>query len=162
MPLSPEAKAANQEHSLTAWIETHLRTAAGLTVFYAMQPIATRPDEWVHVDYLLGMRRDFGRQVDRTQHGSWVHGTVQLSVCKKRTSITNLTNMAGLRDKVLAAFQIGQSIPLQDYAAVGTPTIGIFAVTNVTENLVDDGLESGVMVLVLSIEVSYMEAYTYA
>ena len=121
MPLAPEARLANLEKSLVAWIQAKLVTTAGLSVFYAGASIGDRPNEWVHVDFLWGLRRDFGRQIDRTQLGSQVHSILQLSLAKKRAIITNLYSMAVLRDKVVAAFHVTQAIPLRDYDTGGAP-----------------------------------------
>lgn len=160
MPLAPEAKAANLEKSLTAWIEAQLRTAAGLQVFYANSPLQERPNEWVQVDYLWGLRRDFARQVDRTQLGARVHDILNLNLCKKRSSITNIYALALLRDAVMPVFQIGQTIPLRNYDVGGTPVIGIIIVDGATENDTDNGFVSGVMVKALSISLQHTEAYT--
>ena len=114
MPLAPEAQLVNLERSLTAWIETHLRGTAGLTVFYGAGPVLPRPGAlaaWVHVDYLWSLRSDFGRQVDRTQLGARTHGLLNLSLCQRRTSLATLTDMAALRDRVMGFFQVGQTLP---------------------------------------------------
>ena len=160
MPLSPEAKTVNLEKSLAAWIDAKVRVLAGLAVFYSDAPLATRPTEWVHVDYLLGLRRDAGRQLDRTQLGNRVHGAVQLSLAKKRTSITDLYAMGLLRDAVMPYFQWGQTIPIRNYGAAGNPEISAFEVGATGERDTDDGLSSGVMVKVLDVALTHVEAYT--
>ena len=164
MPLAPEATLVNLERSLTAWIETHLRGTAGLTVFYGAGPVLPRPGTlaaWVHVDYLWGLRSDYGRQVDRTQLGARTHGVLNLSLCQRRTMLATLTDMAALRDRVMGFFEVGQTIPLRNYAVVGTPVIGACLVpARATEPDVDDGLVSGLIVKVLSIPLAYSEAWT--
>lgn len=160
MPLTADAKAANLEKSLTAWIQTKLVTLAGLTVFYGTAPLATTPDEWVHVDYLLDLRSDFGRQIGPTHLGSRVHDIVQLSLAKKRTSITNIYALALLRDKVTPYFQRGQTIPIRNYDDVLVPEVGSFVVDETSSASVDDGLASGVMVQALSVSMTHMALYT--
>ena len=164
MPLAAEAQLVNLERSMTAWIETHLRGTAALTVFYGAGPVLPRPGglaAWVHVDYLWSLRSDYGRQVDRTQQGARTHGLLNLSLCQRRTHLTTLTDLALLRDKVMGFFQLGQTIPLRDYGAVGTPVLGACIIAaRATEPDVDDGLVSGLIVKVLSIPLTYSEAWT--
>ena len=96
MSLLAEGLATNQEKSLSLWLDTHLVGTEGLTLFYASSIIATRPlTPWVHADYLLGMRRQFGRQIGRravggTSFGSRVHGFLNLNLCQQRVSLTRL------------------------------------------------------------------------
>ena len=160
MPLAPESRDTNLEKSLVAWIQAQLVAGAGLAVFYDQSPPADRPSAWVHVDFMLGMRRDFGRQISGTQLGSQVHGLVQLSLCKQRVTLTNLYGMAAFKDTAIAAFQIAQDIPLRNYDVGGLPVIGVITVEDITENDTDDGYESGVIVKVLSVGITYVEAYT--
>ena len=160
MPLQPEAREGNIERSLTEWIRAKLVTIEGLTVHFSDAPVDTRSDEWVHVDYLLGMRRQFGRTIDGARLGNRAHGIINLNLCKRRQSITNLYALATMRDKVAPYFQTGQTIPLKDYDVGGTPEIGRLLVHETTQGDVDSGLESGVMVRALSVNLSYIEAYT--
>ena len=164
MPLVPEAKDTNLEKSLVAWNQATLVTVAGLPVFYDQDPPRDRPNEWVHVDFLLGMRREFGRQISRTQWGSQVHSLLQLSLCKKRPTGTTVTfrhSMAGMKDAVMAYFQVPQDIPVRDYDAVGVPVIGIMSVSTPPTSVdTDDGYTSGVIVTVVSVPLTYVEAYT--
>jgi len=160
MPLGADAKTANLEKSLTAWIQAKLVTLAGLTVFYGMAPIATVPDEWVHVDYVWDLRADSGRQVGATQLGHRAHSLLQVSLCKKRTSITNIYALAVLYDKVVPYFQVGQTIAIRDYDTGGTPEVGSFIVGNRSIADVDDGLASGVIVRALSIPLTHIGLYT--
>src|SRR5687768_867717 len=108
MPLSPEAKETNLEKSLVAWIQAKLVTIGSLQVFYVPDPQRDRPPEWVQVDFILGMRRDFGRNVDSTKLGNQVHSLLQLSLCKQRPTGVTVTlrhAMAALNDAVIAYFQ---------------------------------------------------------
>ncbi len=164
MSLLAEALATNQEKSLSRWLDTHLVGTEGLTVFYASSVIATRPDQWVNIDYLLGMRRQFGRQIGRraiggTSFGSRVHGFLNLNLCQQRVSLTSLYALAHMRDAVLPYLCISQKIPILDFATVGTPEVGRFVVEDVTEQDTDGGYESGIMVKTLSIAVHYIERH---
>lgn len=159
MALGAESKAANLEISLTVWLRTQLVTGAGLTVFIGMDVATTRPAQWVQLDYLLGLRTDYGRQVGQ-RFGGRAHGLLQTSLCVKRASMTDVYAMARLQDTVSASLQEGQAIPLNDYATVGTPTIGHIELGATTQADVDTGLESGVVVRVLSTALMYSTAWS--
>ena len=120
------------------------------------------PNAWLQVDFLLGLRQEFGRQIDATRHGGRGHGVVNLLCCQKRGVQVDLYALATLRDSAMAAFQQGQAIVLRDYDTGGTPDIGIIIVHETTEAQPDDGFVSGLIVRALSIHISYTEAYTFA
>lgn len=162
MPLAPTAKLTNLEKSLTAWIEANLRTVAGLQVYYVDAPIGERPNEWVAVDYLLGLRTEDGRNIGPTYLGGRAHGILSLTLAKKRSSLTNIYAMAALRDAVKGWFLPGQLIPVRDYDAIGTPIISYVEVGHTSEADTDDGLTSGVLVKTLSVDITYPELYTLA
>jgi hypothetical protein len=159
--LGAESKQSNVETSLTVWLRAQLVTTAGLTVFIGMDVATTRPAQWVQLDYLLGLRTDYGRQVGQ-RLGGQSHGLLQTSLCLKRASITDVYAMARLHDTVATYLQEGQAIPLKDYATVGTPTIGYIELGATTQADVDTGLESGVVVRVLSTALVHSTAWSLA
>lgn len=159
MALQAESKAANIEASLTTWLRAQLVTGAGLTVFIGMDVATTRPAQWVQLDYLLGLRTDYGGIVG-ARFGGRSHGILQASLCLKRASLTDVYAMARLHDLVAAVLQEGQTIPLKDYATVGVPTIGAIELGATTVNDVDTGLDSGVIVRVLSTALVHSTAWS--
>jgi hypothetical protein len=157
--LQPEAKHSNIETSLTVWLRAQLVTGAGLTMFLPDEPPTPRPAQWVHVDYLLGLRHEFGGTVG-SRFGGVAHGLLQLSLCVKRDAITNLYAMARLHDTVMAFLQPGQAIPLRDFGTSGGPLLGHIEVGGTTVTAADDGATSGVVVEVLSVEIEHSTAWT--
>lgn len=161
MPLEPESKQANLETSLTVWLRANLGTAAGLTVFLGMQPSTTRPNQWVQLDYLLGLRHDWGGLIG-LHYGGQAHHLLQTSLCLKRDAVTDVYAMARLHDLVAGYLQEGQTIPLRNYGVSGNPLLGAIAVGATTSVDTDTGLESGVIVRVLSTELVSSTAWTVA
>ena len=160
MPLSAQSKERNLTASVLAWLRAKLVTIEGLSLVFAAEPVTTRPAAWVHADVLWGLRRQEGRVVG-SQRGALSVGLLNLNLCVQRAAQTNLYAMATLRDTVSGYVQPGQAIPLVDYTTAGTPTIGALLCTGLAQNVVDDGLGSGVMIDVLSVDVSYTEAFTH-
>ena len=159
MALQPESKRSNIETSLTVWLRAQLVTGAGLTMFLPDEPATPRPAQWVHVDYLLGLRDEFGGTVG-SRFGGVAHGLLQLSLCLKRDAITDLYAMARLHDTVRAFLQPGQGIPLRDFGTSGAPMLGHIQVGATTVTAVDDGATSGVVVEVLNVEIEHATAWT--
>jgi hypothetical protein len=157
--LQAESKLANIETSLTAWLRANLVTGAGLTVFLGMEPMTTRPVQWVQLDYLLGVRQDFGGIVG-SRYGGRSHGILQVSLCLKRDAITDIYAMARLQDQVSAYLQAGQTLPLRDFGTSGGPTIGRIELGATTSVDTDTGLETGVVVRVLSTELWHSTAWS--
>jgi hypothetical protein len=158
MALGAESKAANVEISLTVWLRAQLVTIAGLTVFIGMDVATSRPNQWVQLDYLLGLRSDFGGQVG-TRFGGQSHGLLQTSLCIKRASLTDVYALARLQDTVATSVQEGQTIPLRDFGTTGSPTIGVIALGSTTVADTDTGLDSGVVVRVLTTELVHSTAW---
>lgn len=152
-------KETNLTKSLNAWVHQHLVVLEGLTVHYADEPEGARPLEWVDVHYLFALRRDFGRTVGHAL-GARAHALLNLNLCRKRETITDIYAMAQLRDKVIPYFLPNQAIPVRDYDAVGMPEIASVLCLSWQQAAVDDGRLSGVMVRNLSVEVTYTEAFT--
>lgn len=161
MALQAESKLSNIEISLTVWLRANLVTIAGLTVFLGMEPVTSRPNQWVHLDYLLGLRRDFGGIVGSRQGGR-SHGILQASLCLQREAQTDIYAMARLHDTVAAYLQEGQTIPLRDYGTSGGPTIGRIECGATTSIDTDTGLDSGVIVRVLSTAITHSTAWSLA
>ena len=159
MALQAESKASNVETSLTVWFRAQLVTTAGLTVFVGMDVATTRPNEWVQLDYLLGLRADFGGRVG-SRFGGRSHGLLQTSLCLKRASMTDVYAMARLQDTVATYLQEGQTIPLRDYGTSGGPTSGAIELGATTANDTDTGLDSGVVVRVLTTELMHSTAWS--
>ncbi len=162
MALDAATKERNIAKSLTAWIQAKLVTIESLIVHYEDEPDGARPDTWVDVDYLFSLRRDFGRQVGSATLGTRAHGILNMNLCLKRQSLTNIYALSALRDKVIPYFLPTQSIPLRDYDTVGTPEVGRILCMSWQQADVDDGRESGVIVRTLSVAITYTEAFTLA
>jgi hypothetical protein len=158
--LQAESKQSNLAASLTAWLRAKLVTIEGVTLFLGSEPVTTRPAQWVHVDFLFGLRRTEGREVG-TRRGARSYGLLNVLLCVKREGLSNVYAMEHLRDKAGAYLQPGQMIPLRDYGAVGTPVIGALECLGLSETSVDDGLTTGLMVRALSVDIAYTEAFTW-
>jgi hypothetical protein len=161
MPLQPESKEHNLAASLTAWLRAKLVTIEGVALFLGGEPVTTRPAQWVHVDFLFGVRRTEGREVG-TRRGARAYGILNVLLCVKREGLSNVYAMEQLRDKAGAYLQPGQSIPLKDYGTGGNPTIGAIECLGLSEASVDDGLTTGLMVRALSVDIAYQEAFTWS
>jgi hypothetical protein len=136
-----------------------LSTINGITVFVGMDVATARPVQWVQLDYLLGLRTDFGGQVG-ARYGGRSHGLLQVSLCLKRANVTDIYAMARLQDAVMVYLQEGRIIPLRDYETSGAPTIGGVELGKTTVADTDTGLDSGVIVRVLSTELVHSTAWS--
>ena len=160
MTINAEGKHTNIEKSLTAWIRAKLVTIESLSVFFGDEPIDDRPASWVHVDYLLDIREEFGRNAAGATHANRMHSILNINLCQERQTLSNIYAMATLRDAVRPYFRRGQTIPILDYDTGGTPEVGRIDVHDVTQADVDTGLESGVITQALSVNISSVETYT--
>ena len=117
-------------------------------------------EAWIKVRYdLLQTTRQFYRQVSLTEVGDEVRGTLELTLCQHARTFTQRYTLAAVRDAVMAALTPSDIVPINDYTGGGAQ-VGVLLLYTVSERLLDDGGESGLVQHSMSVETRYIEAAT--
>ncbi len=132
---------------------------------------------WVEAHYyFLGLENIFHRSAgpDRisavplySHLATERRGYLQLNCYQRAREFARRYSSAGIRDLVIQAFPEGGFLPIYNYTDVVFPDVplsreAMLILDGVTENVVDNGLYSGVTQLVMRIQTRYNEEYTRA
>lgn len=155
--------------SLDRYCQEQLSDAAGLSVkLHGVRRFVPPTDApWVEIAYnFLGMQAQHHRQIYEGVVGTSRIGHLQVSIFQRARIFAQRYTTAQARDTVVAAFPEGSIIEVYGYSDVlpdmEPAIVGAIVLHETTEQVLDDGMESGVTQHVLTIQTRYLEHFTRA
>lgn len=180
MALLATGSLENVYAALDTYLTEELVTKAGLALRLHGERRFIPPvdDPWIEAHYdFLGLQSQFLRQTggdmpnartpgyDEAIYGTFRIGQLQLNLYQRARVFRQRYTTAYMRDRVVNAFPDTRVIPVYDVAShsdTGAALVGnILCMGLENEQVLDDGMRSGVIQHVLQIATRYIERYTH-
>lgn len=157
----------NISKSVNVYVQTHLATGLGYTVYYAGQDrIGTLPTRWVEADLIPGSGIADVMTYVNEGTSTWTECFLNLNCFEQvetGTGTPNIYSLITMVETIRGRFLVGAAIDIKDYGAVGTPWAGALMVwerPSVTEVPVVP--DSGVKQINISVPFRYHEVHSFA
>lgn len=176
MALLASGSLENIYHALDRYLTEKILTEAGvaLRLHGVRRFIPPVDDPWIEVHYdFLGLQSQFLRQTggeianakrpgyDEAVYGTFRLGHLQLNAYQRARVFRTRYTTARMRDIVVNAFPDTTVIPVYAVSDEQPDTlIGNVLCGDITENVVDTGIQSGVIQHALVVQTRYIERYT--
>ena len=180
MALLSTGSLENVYSALDTYLTEELVTKAGLSLRLhgTRRFIPPVDDPWIEAHYdFLGLQSQFLRQTggdlpnartpgyDEAIYGTFRIGELQLNAYQRARVFRQRYTTARMRDIIVNAFPDSRIIPVYDVAShsdTGAARVGNIICSGVpTEQVLDDGMRSGVIQHVLRVQTRYIERYTH-
>ena len=125
---------------------------------------------WIEAHYdFLGLQTSFRNRLTRTSAGlniavSERQGYLQLNGYLRARRYGDRYTTALIRDILVGAFPEGELIPVLNYASTNAPPTyeqeGAIVLDGTQEHVLDTGINSGIMQVVVQVTTRYLELYT--
>ena len=164
--------------ALDTYLTQELVVTAGLSVrLHGVRRFVPPVDApWIEAHYgFMGLQSQFLRQTggtlpsvrlpgyDESVYGTERRGHLQLNCFQRARFFSTRYTTAHMRDVVVNAFPDGAILPVYDVTVphdAGDPLVGNVIVSDTTEQVIDDGMRSGLIQHTIEVQTRYIERYT--
>lgn len=122
----------NITKSVNVYVQTHLKTGLGYTVYYAGQDrIGKLPARWVEADLIPGSGIAGIMSAPDGGLSTWVEALLNLNCYEQMetgTGAPNLYTLVTMVESIRSRFLVGSAIDVKDYGTAGNPWAGALMV----------------------------------
>ena len=122
----------NITKSVNAYVQMHLKTGLGYTVYYAGQDrIGTLPTRWVEADLIPASAIDTVMGAPGGGLSIWTECFLNLNCYEQMETglgTTNIYSLITMVESIRSRFLVGSAIDVKDYGTAGTPWAGALMV----------------------------------